>query len=504
MVRPIVFFMFVFILIGILYIKPTEGFTNLLDNKWTSKNAGTPTKYNNKGLDTIPSLPVAQLGVGSIEPSPAPPSDLPTAPTGFHSKESPNPYRNPTNEPAKYIRILAVKEEIQAFFGFQVQSLEGSSDPSIQIPLTRARADLSELIDIQSVMERNPGLASRINNKQLDDIKSNVNYLQKSLYDLQANGLVKEGFKDAPSKPSTKSSSRATIRDLQEFQIKLVVELKRLEASGTSDPLTKARISNLTIIKKDIDDTIMKIEKGFYKPETIPIFKSDIKKSLPLLGNLNKPLPKVLNKFNLPPAIASLFPGGLSPKDNEQAAQINNIVKGYMKQISEGVSWDVNLNLKYDNPNKYKQNSEPHPDYVSKGSYTQATGIPGLKNKGSLKVAGQRKIKSTPNTKAPLKYKTNNTCTSGLPGSSNFRIFPDPVSGTLDWKKRSREIVSQIKKRGLKPEQFGAMNPNVEVSNEFSWRGYTRMLCARLNATTDPGLSVTVGCPAENWPGWRQ
>jgi hypothetical protein len=345
MVRPIVFFIFVFILIAIIYIKPTEGFTNLLGNTWTTKNAGTPSVYNNKGKDTVPSLPVAQLGVGSIEPGPPPASNLPTAPAGFNSKESPNPYRNPTNEPAKYIRILAVKEELQAFFGFQAQSLEGTSDPSTQIPLTRARADLSELIDVQSVMERNPGLASRINNKQLDDIKSNISYLQRSLSDIKANGPVTEGFKSSNKSPKAPSNPRATIRELQEFQIKLVVELKRLEVSGTSDPLTRARINNLNVIKKDIDDVIKKIETGFYKKDTVPIFKSDIRNSLPLLGNLNKPLPQLLNKFNLPPAIASLFPSGLSPRDKEQAAQINNVVKGYMKQISEGVSWGVNVNV---------------------------------------------------------------------------------------------------------------------------------------------------------------
>ena len=327
---------------------------------------------------------------------------------------------------------------------------------------------------------------------------------------------------------------RATIRDLQEFQIKLVVELKRLEASGTSDTLTRARISSLTIIKKDIDDVITKIEKGFYNSNTVPIFKSDIRNSLPLLGNLNKPLPQFLNKYDLPPAIASLFPGGLSPRDNEQAAQINNVVKGYMKQISEGVSWGVKLNVKYDNPNARKL--APHPDYKRKGSYTPASGIPGLKRSASLKIGRSKGSRNSTrsskgsrnstrsskgsrnstrsskgsrnstshNTKMPLKYKTNNTCTSGLPGSSNFRIFPDPVSGHLDWKKRSSQIVSQIKKRGLRPAQFGAMDPKVKVSKDFSWRGYTRMMCSRLNATTDPGLSVTVGCPPENWHGWRQ
>jgi len=484
MVKPIVFFMFVFILLGILYIKPTEGFANLLGNQKVAK------------VETTPPPPVAQLSIGNPEPSPPPASDIPTAPTGFHSKESPNPYRNPTVEPAKYIRILAVKEELQAFFGFQAQSLESTSDPSTQIPLTRARADLSELIDVQSVIERNPGLASRINNKQLDDIKSNLNYLQAILSDLQANGLVKEGFKN----PTPSPSPRATIRDLQTFQIKLVVELKRLEASGTSDPLTKARISSLTVIKKDVDDVISKIEKGFYNPDTVPIFKSDIQNSLPLLGNLNKPLPKLLNNYSLPPAIASLFPGGLSPKDNEQASQINNIVKGYMKQLSEGVSWGVNI--QYDNPKSKKM--APPPDYNSDKTYTKTSGLPGVDNSAEFKFAGATTKISTNNTKPPLDYKTNCKYTGGLPGSQNYRTFPDPVSGGLDWKKRSADIVSQVKKRGLDPKQFGAMPLDIEVSNDFSWRGYTRMLCSRLNATTDPGLSVTVGCPADNWPGWRQ
>jgi hypothetical protein len=502
MVKPIVFFIFVFILIGIIHIKPTEGFANLLGNTWTTKNAGTPSIYNTKENGKVPSLPVAQLGVGSIEPGPPPASDLPTAPAGFHSKESPNPYRNPTNEPAKYIRILAVKEELQAFFGFQAESLESTSDPSIQIPLTRARADLSELIDIQSVMERNPGLASRINNKQLDDMKSNISYLQRSLSDINANGPIKEGFKGSKKSPKAKSGPRANIRELQEFQIKLVVELKRLEASGTSDPLTKARISNLTVIRKDIDDVISKIEKGFYTKDTVPIFKSDIRNSLPLLGNLNKPLPQLLNKFNLPPAIASLFPAGLSPKDNEQAAQINNIVKGYMKQISEGVSWGIDVNIRYDNPNTRKH--EPRPDYKTNSKYTITSGIPGINNPGSSTAIGTPINQSTHNTKIPLNYNTNSTYTKGLPGSSNFRIFPDPIVGHLDWKKRSSEIITQIKKRGLRPAQFGAMDPKVEVSKDFSWRGYTRMMCSRLNATTDPGLSTTVGCPPENWIGWRQ
>lgn len=101
-----------------------------------------------------------------------------------------------------------------------------------------------------------------------------------------------------------------------------------------------------------------------------------------------------------------------------------------------------------------------------------------------------------------LNHKTDYGQTPGLPGTSN-RIYPDPVSGSLDWEKRSIEIVKQIKKRGLNPEQFGAISIDTEVDEDFSWRGYTKMMCTRLNATTDPGLASTVGCPPDNWQGWR-
>jgi len=484
MVRPIIFFIFVFILLGIIRLNSKEGFSNFLGNIWTTKNNGTPSNCNSRAVQPT------ELGVGSIEASPPPASDLPTAPSGFQSKDTPKPYRNPTDEPAKYIRILAVKEDLQAFFGFQAQSLDGHTDSSTQIPLTRARADLSELINVQSVMERNPGLPSRINNKQLDDISSNLAYLRDILNDLKVDKIV-EGF---ASKKGKKSNKRATLKELQEFQIKLVVELQRLQASGTTDRITQGRVNTLNTIKNEIDDVISKIDKGLYTPNQIPIFKSDINKSLPILGNKNKPLPQIVKNLSLPPAIASLFPGGLSPRDNEQAAQINNIAKRYMKNIFEDTSWDLNLKVKYKSP-KSKSPKRSRNNIVS--------GIPGVKRSVTPTVPGTRSKKSKHGSRSMYSYKTDSGTTPGLPGVSD-RTFPDTVAGHLDWKKRSKQIINQITKRGLNAKQFGAMPSSSMVSKDFSWRGYTRMLCSRLNATTDPGLSVTVGCPPENWPGWRQ
>ena len=65
----------------------------------------------------------------------------------------------------------------------------------------------------------------------------------------------------------------------------------------------------------------------------------------------------------------------------------------------------------------------------------------------------------------------------------------------------SKILVNQIKKRGLNPADFGVISQ--KVSDDFSWKGYTRMICTRLEATMDPSLPETCGCPPMNWPGWR-
>jgi len=636
MQKALVFFLAVLALAAIVYGSPkTEPFQNLMGVNWTSMNDGTPAAlYTKLPIQQPKGVAVAEAGVGNIQPSPPPPSDLPTAPAGLRSKETPNPYRDPTMEPAKYIRILAVKEDLQAFFGFQAQALETRSDPAIQIPLNRARADMKELIDTQSVMERNPGIQSRITQKHLDDIQSNLRYLRAMLHDLEASGAIQqtafEGFEDSSAKdpfiqksneviktyqllqqalstmippqptqvffknaakgvdiptyitsqisnvlgeqqrysenpsptkfpmyakllnrdyiqevnaainspvmprtsklippvvsleltptlslPSlfgTNSSPtvegfegddepRATLKQLQEFQVKIVVEIQRLNASGTSDPVIKGRLNVLDRIKNEVDDVITKIESGFYTPETVPIFASDIKKALPVLGNTSAPVPQLLQKTGLPPAIASLLPNGGSPRDNEMAAQINNVVKGYMTNLFEGVSWGLNLNVKYDNPNIVKLQAETA-EANAKLAGTPSTGLPGVRGTGTY--SGAETGKTLYQSDTSNKVQTKVSYDYGLPGSSTERNYPQPKAGGLDWEEKSKQIREQIRRRGMNPVQFGALPEGATVSSDFSWRGYTRMICSRLNASMDPGLGVTVGCPPENWPGWKE
>jgi len=497
---------------------PKEHFQNLMGVEWTSMNDGTPKALYTDLPIKLPTsvVSVAEAGVGNIQPSPPPKSDLPSAPMEQRPNETPSPYINPVTQPAKYIQILGVKEDLQAFFGFQAFVLEERADPAVQLPLTRARGDMGELIDVQSVMERNPGLPSRISNKQLDDIRSNLRYLRDTLHDLEASGAVKpealEAFEDVTSGSHTspngpEDGQRATMKELEDFLLKVQVEITRLGASGTSDPVLEARINTLNMIKNDVEDVISELNTGAITPDTVPIFSSDLKKAFPLLGNPTDPLPDILKKNNLPPAVANLFPGGLSPKDNEQATQINNIVKGYMNNLFEGASWGVNLMFNYENPNtlKLKQKTAEAQLMIANAS-NQVTGLPGV-NKVNPSVAPYDSSAQSASSTNAMNLGTDATYSPGLPGisPSSARIVPELPPAHLDWKERAQQIKKQVTKRGLEPTDFGMLPENSDVSKEFSWRGYTQMLCSRVNnATMDPGLGITVGCPPPNWPGWIQ
>jgi hypothetical protein len=78
--------------------------------------------------------------------------------------------------------------------------------------------------------------------------------------------------------------------------------------------------------------------------------------------------------------------------------------------------------------------------------------------------------------------------------------------GHFDWKERAKNIRESIRKRGLTPSDFGCMTPAQEanVSPDFSWRGYCKMVCNRLTTTMDPGLPETCGCPPQGWMGWSK
>ena len=73
----------------------------------------------------------------------------------------------------------------------------------------------------------------------------------------------------------------------------------------------------------------------------------------------------------------------------------------------------------------------------------------------------------------------------------------------FNWADRSKEICEQVTKRGLNAYDYGCLNNPDDVSANFSYRGYAKMVCSRLETNYDPSIPALCGCPPPTWPGWR-
>jgi len=257
-----------------------------------------------------------------------------------------------------------------------------------------------------------------------------------------------------------------------------------LSASGTTNPITTARVNALTGLKGNIQAIID--NKTENPTMTIPISKSDIDKAFPLLGDPSSPLNQIINEYKLPSWLANLFPGDIS-NNPEISGEIKSLMDKYADTLVNGIS--TSFSIKYTSPREAEVAR-------SMNSTIDMTGFP---SEDDLN-----------NTNNPYFMPYGNSNSSNSSNSSNVSdsmaaIPQDAGRGpsTFDWKNRAKEIEVQVKKRGLNPTDFGIMPINTTVSNDFSWKGYTRMMCTRLQATMDPSLPETCGCPPMEWQGWR-
>jgi hypothetical protein len=72
----------------------------------------------------------------------------------------------------------------------------------------------------------------------------------------------------------------------------------------------------------------------------------------------------------------------------------------------------------------------------------------------------------------------------------------------FDWKNLSQTIARRIRSMGLNPDDYGVITDSTSVGQNFSWRGYTKMVCSRLATNVDPGVPEQCGCPPVSWKGW--
>ncbi len=402
------------------------------------------------------------------------PGALPSAPYQQIAVSSPLPYQDTTMIKANRQQLVSLLEMMKGFLSFEAQELTDRSDPSIQLPLSNARSDFQILQNAVSLLNRNPGLQPNLTLSNLNEMSANLAYLQEQVRLTGAAGTLKgptpvEGFTNAPA---------ATLADITEFSQRVQAEIVRLSASGTNDPLIQARVAAMTRLKADVQNIINRVNAGSLLETEIPILKADVDRAFRALSKTNEPLPQIVKSLNLPEALENLLPSNLR-KDPETTRHISRLIDKYADQIVQGVS--ASFSVKYTSPMEAQLGPGAE-------STVNQTGFPSMADLNNVSNAHFK------------------PADSGRPVTD--RLAPLPVDAgrgpaRFDWKVRSKEIEAQIKQRGLQPTDFGVMPQGTVVSDDFSWKGYARMMCNRLQATMDPALPETCGCPPMDWKGWR-
>lgn len=441
----------------------------------------------------IPAPPARSISDSNVQPSDLP-GQLPIAPYEQIAAMSPLPYQDTTLIKANRQQLIEMLELLKGFLAFEAQEISQRSDPTIQLPLNTARGDFHTLQSEVEVLNRNPGLQPNITLSHLNEIASNLAYLQREVRLIGAAGPIQgpiyeftrpvnvvggaiEGFENMNGE-SAPNGQIATPKDLENFIARLSAEILRLAASGTTDPIINARIVALTQMKTNVQTILDQVQTGALMPVEIPIMKKDIDSAFPILGKPDEPLPQVIKTLGLPPGLANLLPSNVQ-KDPNTMREINKLIDKYADTVVNGVS--ASFSVKYTSPREAEKAR-------AMASTLDKTGFP---------------------SKADLDNATNaKFIPNGGDAPVTDRMAPQPKDAGrgpshFDWKQRSKEIEGQVKARGLKSSDFGIMPEGTKVSNEFSWKGYARMICTRLQATMDPSLPETCGCPPLDWPGWR-
>lgn len=418
----------------------------------------------------------------------------------------------PPVEPSKGVqseleRIKLIDQSLSLFLnkeGKRIQSETGN--PAIILPLQRAYADSEKLKKELIILKNNNAAPISLTAQMMFDMEQNLALLRSY------SSKIKEGF-------TNETGNRATPKQVKDFLIKVESEIIRLSASGTTDPLIARRVQQLKLMSQELEDIILKIQSGLLKAEEIPIYESDIAKSLPLLGKSDEPLPQLIKLANLPAGFQNLLPA-LDTQDPEMRQVYANLLNNY----KDGLSWYVNGGVQYEG-----KNIEGFAD-VTDDIQTKILDGAGFHINGGLRYISPNEVKLAQSYKKPLAELSLNNINgetsvskSGFPSNTDINnvsnngaeqfdkdgnivsdiyasnpLDENRQASQFDWRGLSLHICEQIRKRGLTPGDFGCMT----TAPEGNWRGYTRMLCNRLATTTDPGLPEICGCPPDNWRGW--
>lgn len=436
--------------------------------------------HSNEGFEaSMMSVPQITTSVPAVvtltNSSPVPstvPGPLPTAPYEQLATMSPLPYQDTSLVKVNAKQITLLLQDLQAFLTYEAQHLAEQSDPTIQLPLNTAQSDFHSLQSEVDVIKRNPGIQPTVTLQHMNEIQNNLDYLRKIIRLQGSAQSDHEGFQNPPIGPP------ATLEQLMDFIGRIQGEILRLSASGTTDPVIQSRVSSLTKMKADVQNIVNQVQSGSMLPIEIPIVKNDIDRALPILSKPSEPLPQLIKALQLPAGLGNALPSNLQ-KDPNTMREIHTLLDKYADTIVHGLSASFQVNY---NPPKTQEKNNRRQSTISTSGFPSASDLYNVSNAKFSPYAPD----------APITDHYAMRPTEAGRGPAHF-----------DWKKRSKEIEQQVKLRQLNPTDYGIMPPNAKVSTDFSWKGYANMICTRLQATMDPALPETCGCPPMDWKGWR-
>lgn len=394
-------------------------------------------------------------------------TDLPSAPYS-NMPDIPVPTHDPAEAKSKFQELVALKADMDGFQERVYPYMAGRSDPTVQLPLMRFKGDYQTIKDELLVLAANPALGVQLTENQIETIRANLRFLQKTYHTLEVNQLVPtnttEGF------TSSHTTEPISVEELGILNTKILVEIARLKASGTSDPIIQSRINVFSKIQQSVSDLLQRIKDHRLDPKMIPITKTDYNAFLPALGNNSVGIGGLLSSAGLG-SLSSLF-NATDAGDISGSTLAANLLDRYANSILNGLSYNVSLS--YTSPNEVAKETAKAAQAMGQGQV------------GHRESRGEFEDIITQ---------------IDLDGFADAKGVGAP--GVFNWKERSQAICKAIAKFGLDPADFGCLDPGAQVGPDYSWRGNARMVCSRAQTISDPGIPEQIGCPPPTWKGWR-
>lgn len=450
----------------------SEGFTSVLPPK--NRMLGAPP-----GGNPIPYTDVA---------------DLPSAPIAGLAQTNPIPFQDPATVKTAFTQLAMLKADMDGFAANELPYMKEYSDPAIQLPITRFKGDYQRVKDELLTIQASPGLQPQMTMDDLDIVAANLRNLQRAYrtyaknemvppptYDMSKAGI--EGFASPTSPP-------ISVDQLTTLSNKIAVEIARLQASGTSDPVMKARVTMFSKIGQNVADIQRQVKTGAITAGMIPITQQDYANFLPALGDTSAGVGGLLSKAGNP-TMSSLF-NSYDQGDISGSQLAASLFSGYADKLLDGLS------IKYTSPNE-----------VALAQAQRAAGAAAVESEPSMRGEFDYIIQNLSNRQRSASASPGPAASSGSvgpqapsgPQASSGSVAP--AAGGYDWKAMAASIAQNIRNISLKPADFGCITPGTQVSPDFSWRGHCKMVCSRLATHYDPGMPEQMGCPPATWKGWR-